>query len=69
MSKATRYSAEVAEAGSLEKLRAVDIWIGEASYVDKGYGTQITRLALLRRPCGHRRSRRPLANNARTPIL
>lgn len=29
-------------------LRAIDIWIGEASDLGKGYGTQIMRLALAR---------------------
>lgn len=29
-------------------LRAVDIWIGEAAYLGKGYGTQMMQLALSR---------------------
>ncbi|HEY0945677.1 MAG TPA: GNAT family N-acetyltransferase [Opitutaceae bacterium] len=29
-------------------LRAIDIWIGEASYLSKGYGTQMMREALAR---------------------
>lgn len=31
-----------------EYLRAIDIWIGEASDLGKGYGTQMMRLALAR---------------------
>ena len=31
-----------------EKLRAIDIWIGEAHNLNKGYGTQMMKLALAR---------------------
>lgn len=31
-----------------ENLRALDIWIGEAAYLGKGYGTQMMRLAIER---------------------
>jgi aminoglycoside 6'-N-acetyltransferase len=31
-----------------ENLRAIDIWIGEESDTNKGYGTQMMRLALQR---------------------
>ena len=39
----TRYWGEVEE-----NLRALDIWIGEADFLGKGYGTQMMRLAIER---------------------
>jgi aminoglycoside 6'-N-acetyltransferase len=51
-----------------ENLRAIDIWIGEASDLGKGYGTQIMRLALDRcfsTPSVTAILIDPLANNTR----
>jgi aminoglycoside 6'-N-acetyltransferase len=42
------YWGDMTEDGHAEGLRAIDLWIGEAGALGRGYGTQMMRMALER---------------------